>query len=205
MQHSPDAPARLQLWAYVERGAQLPRRLADQLLRRHHQRPVPGARMRALRLHSAHWAPPVLACLRCGGQAGAARGRRVCQCSCRPTTSRAMLGPARLRWRLQQGTRAQVCPTCIFLVEGGGQANYCSTNWGNGFATSKAIVGQNGVSDATPFFQAVLNQPWLSQACPRPPACLPPAASCGLPPRPQRHLRQPAAAAARDFQPRCSC
>ena len=60
-------------------------------------------------------------------------------------------------------THAQVCPGCIFLVEGGGQANYCSTNWGNGFATSPAVTSQNGVSDATPFFQAVLNQPWLSQ------------------------------------------
>ena len=57
----------------------------------------------------------------------------------------------------------QVCPTCLYLVEGGGQANYCSTNWGNGFATNAAIVKDNDISDATPFFEAVLQKPWLSQ------------------------------------------
>ena len=56
-----------------------------------------------------------------------------------------------------------MCPTCIFLVEGGGQADYCSTNWGNGFATASSVTSMAGVSDATPFFEAVLNQPWLSQ------------------------------------------
>ena len=57
----------------------------------------------------------------------------------------------------------QVCPTCLYLVEGGGQANYCSTNWGNGFATNSAIVKDNDISDATPFLQAVLQKPWLAQ------------------------------------------
>ena len=48
-------------------------------------------------------------------------------------------------------------------MEGGGQADYCSTNWGNGFATNPTVIAQNGISDATPFFQAVLQKPWLSQ------------------------------------------
>ena len=60
----------------------------------------------------------------------------------------------------------QVCPTCLYLVEGGGQANYCSTNWGNGFATNSAIVKDNDISDATPFLQAVLAKPWLAQVLP---------------------------------------
>ena len=51
-------------------------------------------------------------------------------------------------------------------MEGTGQSNYCGDNWGNGFATAPSIVNQAGVSDATPFFQAILTAPWLSQVSP---------------------------------------
>lgn len=57
----------------------------------------------------------------------------------------------------------QVCPGCIYLVEGTGQAAYCSTTWGNGFATNSQIVTENGISDASPFFQAIMSKAWLSQ------------------------------------------
>ena len=60
----------------------------------------------------------------------------------------------------------QVCPGCIFLVEGTGQANYCGINWGNGFASNPTVISDHKISDATPFFNAILSKPWLSQVRP---------------------------------------
>jgi hypothetical protein len=44
----------------------------------------------------------------------------------------------------------------LFLVEGTGQTAFGGVNWGNGFATDAALVERWGVSDASPFFDALL-------------------------------------------------
>ncbi|KAF6266483.1 glycoside hydrolase superfamily [Scenedesmus sp. NREL 46B-D3] len=51
----------------------------------------------------------------------------------------------------------------IFFVNGGGQGNYAGLNWGNGFVTDKAIIADWEITDANPFFQALMQRPYLSR------------------------------------------
>mmetsp|Transcript_8637 Transcript_8637/g.25922 ORF Transcript_8637/g.25922 Transcript_8637/m.25922 type:complete len:303 (-) Transcript_8637:493-1401(-) len=70
------------------------------------------------------------------------------------------------------GTLNPLCPGCLVLVEGGGQANGWS-NWGDGFTTNPAVIqkirgyiktqGKSLYADATPFFKAIHNAKWRSQ------------------------------------------
>jgi hypothetical protein len=36
-------------------------------------------------------------------------------------------------------------------------------NWGNGFVTDKAIIDGWGITDANPFFQALMERPYLER------------------------------------------
>lgn len=38
-------------------------------------------------------------------------------------------------------------------------------NWGDGLATSAALLKALPLSDPNPFFQALMKQPYLNQAC----------------------------------------
>ena len=62
----------------------------------------------------------------------------------------------------------------IFFVNGGGQGDYMGINWGNGFITNPdivedpvyqdgAIYPQKRMSDARPFFNALLKKPYLDR------------------------------------------
>ena len=56
---------------------------------------------------------------------------------------------------------AQISPTTLFLVEGGGQLPYAMC-WGDGFVTNSSIIAANNLSDPNPFFQTLLTKPYLS-------------------------------------------
>jgi len=48
----------------------------------------------------------------------------------------------------------------IFFVEGGGQTGLRGVNWGNGFATDRALIAERGLSDPNPFFEGLLKRPY---------------------------------------------
>lgn len=52
-------------------------------------------------------------------------------------------------------------PEQLYMVEGTGQIGY-NLNWGDGFVTNKTIVAKYQISDATPFFQAILKKPYAN-------------------------------------------
>jgi hypothetical protein len=45
-------------------------------------------------------------------------------------------------------------PACLLLQ---------GLNWGNGFVTDKALIAQWGITDANPFFQALMERPYLNR------------------------------------------
>eukprot|EP00775_Hariotina_reticulata_P003248 gene3248-3524_t len=51
----------------------------------------------------------------------------------------------------------------IFFINGGGQGNYSGLNWGNGFVTDKKVIDEIFLSDANPFFQALMSKPYLDR------------------------------------------
>ncbi|WP_068470682.1 cellulase family glycosylhydrolase [Candidatus Protochlamydia phocaeensis] len=55
-----------------------------------------------------------------------------------------------------------VNPDALFFIEGTGQGGI-GANWGDGFATDPQLIQQNGLSDPNPFFQALLQKPYLNQ------------------------------------------
>lgn len=50
----------------------------------------------------------------------------------------------------------------LFFLEGTGQGGI-GANWGDGFATNSQLISQNGLSDPNPFFQALMQKPYLNQ------------------------------------------
>lgn len=44
---------------------------------------------------------------------------------------------------------------CLCLLQG--------LNWGNGFVTDKGLIEEWGITDANPFFQALMERPYLSR------------------------------------------
>lgn len=50
----------------------------------------------------------------------------------------------------------------IFFIEGTGQLGL-GTAWGDGFCTDPNVISANGLSDPRPFFDALLNKPYLNQ------------------------------------------
>jgi len=62
-----------------------------------------------------------------------------------------------------------LCPECLFLVEGGGQAAINGVHWGNGFVTDPGVLGKVAASTGwvpgspAAFFEAALGRPWISQ------------------------------------------
>ncbi len=58
-------------------------------------------------------------------------------------------------------SRAQISPTTLFFIEGGGQLPY-SMCWGDGFVTDPNIIAANGLSDPNPFFQTLLTKDYLN-------------------------------------------
>ena len=57
--------------------------------------------------------------------------------------------------------RAQISPTTLFFIEGGGQLPY-SMCWGDGFVTDPNIISANGLSDPNSFFQTLLTKDYLN-------------------------------------------
>ena len=58
---------------------------------------------------------------------------------------------------------APICPDCLFFVEGTGQSN-ARANWGDGFITDEDFIRENGkISSAKPFFDKVVEKPYISQ------------------------------------------
>ncbi len=55
-----------------------------------------------------------------------------------------------------------VNPHALFLLEGTGQGGI-GANWGDGFATDPTLISQNGLSDPRPFFNSLLQKPYLNQ------------------------------------------
>ncbi|KAI8474575.1 MAG: hypothetical protein J3K34DRAFT_407464 [Monoraphidium minutum] len=57
----------------------------------------------------------------------------------------------------------------IFFIEGGGQGAYKGINWGNGFITDEPLIkdmakdGRTRITDAIPFFRALLKKPYLDR------------------------------------------
>jgi aryl-phospho-beta-D-glucosidase BglC (GH1 family) len=51
----------------------------------------------------------------------------------------------------------------VYFVEGGGQVAFNGVNWGNGFVTNKTQIQLYGISDANPFFRALMTKPYLSR------------------------------------------
>lgn len=51
----------------------------------------------------------------------------------------------------------------IFFINGGGQGAYAGLNWGNGFVTDKSLIEEWGITDANPFFQALMERPYLNR------------------------------------------
>ena len=58
---------------------------------------------------------------------------------------------------------APLCPSCLFFVEGTGQSN-ARANWGDGFITDEDFIRENGkISSAKPFFDKLVEKPYISQ------------------------------------------
>ena len=62
-----------------------------------------------------------------------------------------------------------VCPECLFLVEGGGQASIEGVHWGNGFVTDQGVLARvapytGGSPPGSPsaFLDAALARPWVA-------------------------------------------
>ncbi len=53
-------------------------------------------------------------------------------------------------------------PQALFFIEGTGQGGV-GANWGDGFATDANLISQYGLSDPRPFFNALLQKPYLNQ------------------------------------------
>ena len=51
----------------------------------------------------------------------------------------------------------------LFVIQGCGQQKLAK-NWGDGLATDPAVIAAMGLSDPNPFFAALLQKPYLSQA-----------------------------------------
>lgn len=56
-----------------------------------------------------------------------------------------------------------LCPECVFLVEGGGQASVPGVHWGNGFVSDVSLASQRGIQTPQSFFEKALDAPWLKQ------------------------------------------
>ena len=63
-----------------------------------------------------------------------------------------------------------LCPECLFLVEGGGQASIPGVHWGNGFVTDGAALakvapytGGSPPGNPASFLETALGRPWVSQ------------------------------------------
>ena len=63
-----------------------------------------------------------------------------------------------------------LCPECLFLVEGSGQASIPGVHWGNGFVTDGGVLakiapytGGAPPGNPTAFLEAALERPWISQ------------------------------------------
>lgn len=56
-----------------------------------------------------------------------------------------------------------MCPECIFLVEGGGQASVAGVHWGNGFVSDASFATKMGIQTPIAFFEKALESPWLKQ------------------------------------------
>jgi aryl-phospho-beta-D-glucosidase BglC (GH1 family) len=56
-------------------------------------------------------------------------------------------------WRITPGAP-------LFFVEGGGQTGLRGVNWGNGFATDRALIAERKLSDPNPFFEALMRKPY---------------------------------------------
>lgn len=57
------------------------------------------------------------------------------------------------------------CTGVLFVIQGCGQQKLAK-NWGDGLATDPAAIASMGLSDPNPFFAALLQKPYLSQARP---------------------------------------
>ncbi len=55
-----------------------------------------------------------------------------------------------------------ILPEALLFVEGTGQGGI-GANWGDGFATDHNLITQYGLSDPNPFFQALLQKPYVNQ------------------------------------------
>ena len=55
------------------------------------------------------------------------------------------------------------CAGVLFVIQGCGQQKLAK-NWGDGLATDPAVIASMGLSDPNPFFAALLQKPYLSQA-----------------------------------------
>ena len=51
----------------------------------------------------------------------------------------------------------------LFFIEGCGQTAFPGLNWGDGFVTDSSVISQYGLSDPNPFFQSLLQKPYLNQ------------------------------------------
>jgi len=71
-------------------------------------------------------------------------------------------GMAKLYERAMDAIHA-ASPSSLMLIEGTGQLGTVAMNWGDGFATNKAIVSAGGVEDARPFFAKLVTKPYASR------------------------------------------
>lgn len=55
----------------------------------------------------------------------------------------------------------QISPTTLFLIEGTAQ-HPIQMCWGDGFVTDGAVLAQHGLSDPRPFFDELLQKPYLN-------------------------------------------
>lgn len=56
----------------------------------------------------------------------------------------------------------QIDPHFLYFIEGTGQGGI-NANWGDGFATDVDLIRKSGLSDPNPFFQALLEKPYVDQ------------------------------------------
>ena len=56
---------------------------------------------------------------------------------------------------------AQVSPSTLYLLEGGGQLGM-AMNWGDGYVTDPSLIRAAGLSDPNPFFQQLLQKPYFN-------------------------------------------
>ena len=52
--------------------------------------------------------------------------------------------------------------SAIYFLEGAGQQSFV-TAWGDGFVTNGGIISQHGLSDPRPFFDALLEKPYVDR------------------------------------------